>query len=174
MSTAEIVTQDRLGRPVFDPASEILPEREPAEYEVSKALERARSVAVWVIALGTLATAAATFAQSYRGLYEWSSHHLVTGNWAYFWPVQVDTFIAIPELVIFTGIVDRWPAKARIPAWLATIAGTAASIAANVGHAHTADWLTRATFAVPPLAASCCLAFGLATLKRIVSKGKSR
>ena len=168
MTNAVILSQDQFER------HEVLPERLPAALEIPPALTRARTIALWMIAIGTLATAAATFAQSYRGLYEWASAHLVTGNWAYFWPVQVDSFIAIPELVLFAGIVDRWPSRARVPAWCAAGLGTAASVAANVGHTATADWLSRLTFAVPPLAASCCLAFGLATLKRIVSYHQHR
>ena len=38
-------------------------------------------------------------------------------------------------------------------------------MAGNVGHQLSADWATRITYAIPPLAASAALAIGLTVLK---------
>ena len=53
--------------------------------------------------------------------------------------------------------------------WLVTLGGLAVSVAANVGHVASADLATRATAAVPPLAAASALAVGLGILKRVVT-----
>jgi sugar phosphate permease len=48
--------------------------------------------------------------------------------------------------------------------------GLAVSVAGNVGHLAVADWASRATAAVPPLAAAAALAVGLAVLKRVTDQ----
>ncbi len=125
-----------------------------------------------LIAIAAVITAASltSFAESYRGLYDWAREHGLTGLWAAAWPLQLDTFIAVGELALFVALADRWAARSRAGAWAVTLAGLAASVAGNVGHVHTAALADRATAAVPPLAAAAALAVGLGVLKRVVGR----
>ena len=52
---------------------------------------RARRAALAVIAVLVAAASLVSFAESYRGLYDWASRHWLSGPWAVAWPVQVDT-----------------------------------------------------------------------------------
>jgi Protein of unknown function (DUF2637) len=109
-----------------------------------------------------------SFAESYRGLYDWSHEHGLSGLWSAVWPLQVDVFIAVGELALFVALADSWPRRSRVGAWLVTLAGLAVSVAGNVGHVHSSLLSNRATAAVPPLAAAAALAVGLGVLKRVV------
>jgi len=108
------------------------------------------------------------FAESYRGLYQWSTEHGLSGFWACVWPLQVDSFVAVGELTLFAATVSRWPGRARVMPWAVTIAGLAVSVAGNVGHVSGHSFASHATAAVPPVAASAAMAVGLAALKRVV------
>ena len=127
-----------------------------------------RRMALAVIALVLAAASVTALAESYRGLYLWASAHGLSGLWAAAWPLMVDTFLVVGELALFVGLVDRWPARARVPAWAITVAGLGVSVAGNIGHVHSHDVLIRATAAVPPIAAAAALAVGLGVLKRVV------
>jgi hypothetical protein len=129
-----------------------------------------RRAALAVIAVVLAAASAVALAESYRGLYDWARGHGLPGGWAAVWPLQVDTFLVVGELALFVALVDRWPVRARIPAWAVTLAGLGVSVAGNVGHVHGHDALIRATAAVPPLAAASALAVGLGVLKRVVER----
>jgi hypothetical protein len=124
-----------------------------------------------LVAIGLLVATASlvSFAESYRGLYLWASHHGLHGVWAAAWPLQVDVFIAVGELALFIAMVDRWPVRSRFFAWVVVSLGLAASVAGNVGHAEAADLASRMTAAVPPLAAAAALMVGLGVLKRVVA-----
>lgn len=127
-----------------------------------------RALALWVIA-GLVAAASVTaFAESYRGLFEWSDHHGLTGVWAYAWPLQVDVFVAVGELALFVALTDRWSRRSRGLAWTVSAVGLAVSVAGNVGHIASHALTSRATAAVPPLAAAAALAVGFSVLKRVV------
>jgi Protein of unknown function (DUF2637) len=140
---------------------------------VSRGLRAARTVALVAIAVLILAASAASFTESFRGLYEWAAHHGLHGTWAFIWPLQLDVFIATGELALLVGLTDRWQRRDRIGAWLVTGLGAAPSLAANVGHVRSADWTSRLTAAVPPLAAAAALAVGLGVLKRVVGSSPS-
>jgi hypothetical protein len=63
-----------------------------------------------------------------------------------------------------------WPTAGRhAAAWLVTALGLAVSVAGNVGHVTGHSLSSRATAAVPPLAAAAALAVGLGVLKRVVA-----
>ncbi len=98
----------------------------------------------------------------------WAAHHGLSGPWAAIWPLQVDVFIAVGELALFVALADRWAPRSRAAAWTVTLAGLAVSVARNVGHVAGHDLASRATAAVPPLAAAAALAVGLGVLKRVV------
>ena len=128
-----------------------------------------RKAALAAITLLVAAASLTSFAESYRALYDWASHHGVHGGWAAVWPLQVDVFIAVGELALFVGLADQWKRRDRIAAWTVTALGLAVSIAGNVGHVASHDWASRMTAAVPPLAAAAALAVGLGVLKRVVA-----
>ena len=129
-----------------------------------------RRVALAAIAYLVLAASAASFSESYRGLYLWAIHHDLSGIWAWVFPLQIDTFIGVGELALFVGLADGWSIRSRAGAWVVTTAGLIVSVAANVGHVAGHDLAGRATVAVPPLAATAALSIGLGVLKRVVAK----
>jgi hypothetical protein len=134
------------------------------------ALRVFRGAALWAIASLITAASAASFAESYRGLFEWAARHGLSGFWAAAFPLQVDVFIAVGELVLFIALVDQWRTRQRAAAWLVTLAGLAVSVAGNIGHVAGHSLTVRATAAVPPLAAASALAVGLGVLKRVVER----
>lgn len=81
-----------------------------------------RRAALVAIAALVAAASLVSFAESYRGLFEWARHHSLTGVWAYAWPRQVDVFIAVGELALFVAIADRWTPRSRLAAWTVTLA----------------------------------------------------
>jgi hypothetical protein len=137
---------------------------------VTGILHQQRRIALAVITVLVIAASAASFAESYRGLYLWAHHHGLTGIWAAAWPLQVDTFIAVGELALFVALVDQWKPRARASAWAVTLAGLAVSVAGNIGHVASHAVTARGTAAIPPLAAAAALAVGLGVLKRVVDK----
>jgi hypothetical protein len=137
---------------------------------VTGILNQQRRIALAVITVLVIAASAASFAESYRGLYLWAHHHGLAGIWAAAWPLQVDTFIAVGELALFVALVDQWKPRARASAWAVTLAGLAVSVAGNIGHVASHAVTARGTAAIPPLAAAAALAVGLGVLKRVVDK----
>jgi hypothetical protein len=131
---------------------------------------RARGAALAVISFLVAASTLVAFGESYRALYLWASHHGVPGGWALVWPAMVDTFVCVGELSLFVALTDCWSPRSRLFAWSVTLTGLAVSVAANVGHVASHALTSRATAAVPPLAAAAALAVGLGVLKRVVEK----
>jgi hypothetical protein len=136
---------------------------------VTGILRAPRRAALATIALLVAAASITSFAESYRGLYDWAHEHGLTGPWAIAWPLQVDVFIAVGEAALFVALADRWPVRSRAAAWAVTLAGLAVSVAGNVGHVAGHDLASRVTAAVPPLAAAAALSVGLGVLKRTVA-----
>ena len=133
------------------------------------AIRRARLAALAAIAALVATASLVSFAESYRGLWLWAHEHGLRGLWAVAWPLQVDVFIAVGEAALFVALADRWPPRSRGAAWAVTLAGLLCSVAGNVGHVAGHDLASRATAAVPPLAAAAALAVGLGVLKRTVA-----
>jgi hypothetical protein len=132
-------------------------------------LRRFRAAALWAIGILIAAASGAAFTESYRGLYTWCLHHGLRGFWAAAAPIQVDTFIGVGELTLFIAMVDGWRWRDRLGAWAVALLGLAVSVGGNIGHLIVADAASRATAAVPPVAAFAALWLGLAVLKRIVA-----
>lgn len=128
-----------------------------------------RKTALAAITVLVAMATSASFAESYRALFEWAARHGLHGVWAAAWPLQVDVFVAVGELALVVALADSWSAGSRTAAWTVTLTGLAVSIAGNVGHVASHDWASRATAAVPPLAAAAALAVGLGVLKRVVA-----
>lgn len=131
-------------------------------------LRAARVAALWAITIVIAAASGAAFAESYRGLWLWAQHHGLSGFWSAAFPLQVDAFIVVGELVLFVATVDRWKLRHRAGAWLVALAGLAVSVAGNIGHVAAHDAQSRGTAAVPPVAAFAALWLGLAVLKRVL------
>jgi hypothetical protein len=129
-----------------------------------------RFAALVAIAVLVATASGAAFAESYRGLYEWAGHHWLSGFWQDVFPLQVDEFIAVGELVLFVALLDGWRTRSRLGAWLVTLAGLAVSVAGNIGHVASPRITDRGTAAIPPLAAAAALAVGLGVLKRVVAR----
>ncbi|MGH3296930.1 MAG: DUF2637 domain-containing protein, partial [Trebonia sp.] len=136
--------------------------------ELGGTLRVFRAAALWGISVLILTAAGAAFAESYRGLLLWAEHHALAGVWAALFPLQVDLFVAVGELVLFVAMIDRWSWRDRAGAWAVALLGLAASIMGNVGHVAAHDLQSRGTAAVPPLAAFAALWLGLGVLKRVV------
>lgn len=129
-----------------------------------------RLAALAAIAAVITTASAASFAESYRGLWLWASHHGLAGFWAAAFPLQVDAFIVVGELSLFIAMTDRWRLRDRLGAWTVALLGLAASVAGNIGHVAGGDIQTHGTAAVPPLAAFAALWVGLGVLKRTLNR----
>ena len=129
-----------------------------------------RMIALLAIAVLTSLATAVSLAESYRGLYSWALAHGLPVLWAAAWPVMIDVFLAVGELTLFVSIIDGWRGRSRFGAWAVTLTGLAASVGGNVGHITTTDLNSRATAAVPPIAAAAAIGLGLGVLKRIADK----
>ena len=136
--------------------------------ELTGVLRTFRTAALWAIGFLTATADGAAFTESYRGLLDWAEHHGLSGFWAAAFPLQVDLFIVVGELVLFIAMADRWGRRDRLGAWAVALLGLAVSIAGNVGHVAAHDLQSRGTAAVPPVAAFGALWLGLGVLKRIL------
>ena len=139
----------------------------------SSSLRRPRGAALACITILIAASTVASFAESYRALYEWALHHGLAGVWAAGFPLQVDVFVAVGELALFVALADAWAVRSRLAAWTVTLAGLAVSVAGNVGHVASAALTARLTAAIPPLAAAAALAVGLEVLKPVIAAGRT-
>lgn len=138
-------------------------------------LERWVHWALWAIAIIVVLATVTGQVESYNGLYIWFATHHVTGIWADFAPLAVDSFTVLGELAIFAGISRHWEWKSRILPWAGAIMGIASSVAANVGdkvqyHSIPTD-LTGAIF---PLAGAFGIVLGLGVLKRVAKDVKAK
>ena len=141
--------------------------------ELAGALRASRAAALWGISVLIITAAGSAFAESYRGLWLWAEHHSLFGVWSAVFPLQVDLFVAVGELVLFIAVTDRWDWRDRAGAWAVALLGLAASVCGNVGHVAAHDLQSRGTAAVPPVAAFAALWLGLGVLKRVVRQRNS-
>jgi hypothetical protein len=145
----------------------------PVPAALSGPLRAFRAAALWAIAILVATADGAAFSESYRGLFEWAQHHLLSGFWAAAFPFQVDLFIVVGELVLFIAMADRWGWRDRLGAWSVALLGLAVSVAGNIGHVAAHDLQTRGTAAVPPVAAFGALWLGLGVLKRVLRRSRA-
>jgi len=138
--------------------------------ELGGTLRAFRAAALWVIAGLIITATSAAFAESYRGLWLWAEHHGLAGFWAAAFPLQIDLFVAVGEIVLFVAMIDRWRRGDRVGAWAVALLGLAASVAGNVGHVAAHDLQSRGTAAVPPIAAFAALWLGIGVLKRVIRR----
>lgn len=131
-------------------------------------LGRARTLALWAAAVVILAANGSAFAESYRGLLDWANRHGMYGFWGDAWPLQVDSFIVIGELVLFLAAVEGWRFRHRLGAWAASLIGLVVSVAGNSGSIGNASPADHITHAIPPVAGFAGLAFGVFIVKRVL------
>lgn len=145
----------------------------PAPAVIGGPLRAFRAAALWGIAVLIATATGSAFTESYRGLFEWAGHHNFSGFWAAAFPLQVDLFIAVGELVLFIAMLDSWQRRDQAGAWLVALLGLTVSVAGNVGHIAAHDLQSRGTAAVPPVAAFGALWLGLGVLKRILRRRRA-
>lgn len=131
---------------------------------------RSRRVALYAIGAIAIAASINALAHSYAGLYDWATHHSLTGWQAKSWPAEIDVFLAIGELALYIAYLDGWPARQQIWPWATALTGLGVSVAGNVGHiqpvpGHPVILADRLTAATSPVAAFAGLAIGLLVLK---------
>ncbi len=128
---------------------------------------------VWAFRLLAAVTVIATIAgqtESFNGLYNWFSAHGITGFWADFAPLMVDSFTVIGELAIFVALTGHWHWKKRVLPWFSVIVGLASSVAGNVGDkaGHPVSW--QLTAMIPPLAGALGIMIGFSVLKSLAKE----
>lgn len=131
--------------------------------------------ALWALAIIVCIATVTGQVESYNGLYLWFAAHHITGFWADFAPLMVDSFTIIGELAIFAGISRRWDWKSRVLPWISAFIGIGSSVAANIGDKvqfHSIP--TDLTAAIPPLAGAFGIVIGLGVLKRVARDHKIR
>jgi hypothetical protein len=118
----------------------------PEAAELLGPLRAFRAAALWGITVLIITAAGSAFAESYRGLWLWAQHHGLAGFWAAAFPLQIDLFVAVGELVLFIAMIDRWRWRDRAGAWAVALLGLAASVGAT---SATSPPMTSSR-AVPP------------------------
>jgi len=140
-----------------------------------KLLARTFTWMMRLLAALIIATTVQCFAQSYRQLFDWATHHRVPQWIAPTWPLAFDAFILIGEIVFFASILRRWPRRTRVLGAGMAIGGLVASVAAQWLYLPPAasNW-DRGTAVVAPLGATLGLFAGLTVLKWIVNDPPSQ
>lgn len=133
-------------------------------------LARYRSWAFWALAAVVVVATIAGQTESFNGLYNWFATHGITGFWADFAPLMVDSFTVIGELAIFVALTGHWAWKKRFLPWFSVIVGLAASVAGNVGDkaGHPISWQLTAT--APPIAGALGIMIGFSVLKSLAKE----
>jgi hypothetical protein len=131
--------------------------------------------ALWALAAIVVVATVTGLVESYNGLYIWFATHHITGFWADWAPLTVDSFTVIGELSIFAGISRHWDWKSRVLPWVSAMIGIGSSVAANVGDKVQFHSLpTDLTGAIFPLAGAFGIVIGLGVLKRIAKDVKAK
>jgi hypothetical protein len=139
--------------------------------DLPKFLRAPRAAGLWLIGIFIPVATVASFIASFRGLFDWATHHGWPVYLAPAVPLTIDLLIICGEVVLFVAAIDgetQW--WVRTWAWVVTVAFTAVSIAGNVSHAPTNDIATRVGWGLPPAGIAIALGFGLGELKRQADK----
>lgn len=124
-----------------------------------------------ILAVLIVAATAVGLTESFDGLYIWFSTHGVTGIWADFAPLAIDTFSVIGELAIFTALTGHWHWKKRLVPWGSVLLGFGASVGGNVGRvaaSHPLTWdLTALVF---PVSGAFGILIGFSVLKSLAKE----
>lgn len=129
----------------------------------------------WAFRLLAVIVVIATIAglsESFNGLYIWFSTHGITGFWADFAPLLLDSFTVIGELAIFGALTAprHWHWRKRFLPWVGVILGLGGSVAGNVGDkaGHPLSW--QLTAMIPPLAGAFGIMIGFSVLKSLAGE----
>lgn len=133
-----------------------------------------RTWAFRLLAAVIIVATIASQTESFDGLYNWFATHGITGFWADFAPLMVDSFTVIGELAIFVALTGHWQWQKRVLPWASVILGLAASVAGNVGDkaGHPVSW--QLTAMIPPLAGALGIMIGFSVLKSLASEVADR
>jgi Protein of unknown function (DUF2637) len=143
------------------------------DISVSKTLAASRDIAAWALTVLIFLATLDSFAQSYRGLWEFARHYLMIPEpFDAAWPLIVDVFLAIGEIRLFISAVDGDdPKRLRAWFWILTGVGLAVSVAGNVAHeGFNVHWYVMVGNAVPPVAAGASLGAGLGLAKKSAAR----
>jgi hypothetical protein len=80
---------------------------------------------------------------------------------------MIDTMILAGEAGLFVAHHDRWRTRDKVWMWAGTLAALGVSVAANVGHVDSTDWLSHLTAALPPVALAFVTTVGFGVMKRV-------
>jgi hypothetical protein len=130
-------------------------------------MDRLRGWALKLIILLNVIALIDSFGESYAGLYRWAFEHTIVGFWAGTWPLMIDTMILAGEAGLFVAHHDRWRTRDKVWMWAGTLAALGVSVAANVGHVNSTDWLSHLTAALPPVALAFVTTVGFGVMKRV-------
>ena len=138
-------------------------------------LRAPRAAGLWLVGVLIPIATLAGFILSYRGLYDWASHH----SWPYYlaplFPLLIDLLIIAGEVVLFVAAIDgdtTWWVRGW--AWAIVFIFTGLSVIGNMYHASTANAMTRGGWMMPPVVLALALGFGLGILKRQAAKYRTQ
>lgn len=119
-----------------------------------------------IIALNVIALVV-SFGESFAGLFQWASHHSITGLSAAVWPLMIDVIILVGEAGLFVAHHGHWRVRDKVWLWFVTLVALAVSAAGNIGHVVSTDWLSHLTAALPPVALFFSMTVGFGVMKRV-------
>jgi hypothetical protein len=135
-------------------------------------LSNHRKWAFRLLAVIVVIATVAGLSESFNGLYIWFSTHGITGFWADFAPLLLDSFTVIGELAIFGALTAprHWHWRKRFLPWVGIILGLGGSVAGNVGDkaGHPLSW--QLTAMIPPLAGAFGIMIGFSVLKSLAGE----
>lgn len=130
-------------------------------------MERLRDWALKLIIALNLIALTVSFAESFSGLYQWALHHSVEGWQTAIWPLMIDVIVLAGEAGLFVAHKDHWRVRDKVWLWFVTLTALSVSMAANIGHVESTDWLSHLTAALPPLALFFTMTVGFGVMKRV-------
>jgi len=108
-------------------------------------------------------------AMSYRNQLDFATQHGGYPVWlAVFFPLMIDSFVVVGELRLFSATARDEGKRIKAWAWVLTLIGLAASVAAGMAHVGLVWWPVTGEMlaaAVAPLAAAASLGTGLGIVK---------
>lgn len=130
-------------------------------------MDRLRDLALkLIIALNVIALVVA-FGESFAGLFQWASHHSITGFSAGVWPLMIDVIVLVGEAGLFVAHKDHWRVRDKVWLWFVTLTALGVSAGGNIGHVVSTDWLSHLTAALPPVALFFSMTVGFGIMKRV-------
>ncbi len=130
-------------------------------------MDRLRNWALRLIVALNVVALITSFVESFAGLYQWAGHHSLAGWESAIWPLMIDIIVLVGEAGLFVAHKDHWRVRDKIWLWFITLTALGVSMAANIGHVVSTDWLSHLTAALPPLALFFSMTVGFGVMKRV-------